>query len=77
MRANLDRAPALDAEDRELVDLLAAVLVDPDLHTDRIMRLHREARTILRAAHEDLCREAEHERHADAPSLPIITFRTC
>ena len=44
------------------MDLLAAVLVDPDLHTDRIMRLHREARTIFRAAHEDLCREAERER---------------
>ena len=50
VRANFDRAPALDAEDRELADLLAAVLVDPNLHTDRIMRLHREVRTILRAA---------------------------
>ena len=36
------------------MDLLAAVLVDPNLHTDRIMRLYREVRTILRAAHDDL-----------------------
>ncbi len=52
------------------MDLLAAVLVDSNLYTDRIMRLHRDVRTILRAAHEDLCREGEHELHADAPEAP-------
>jgi hypothetical protein len=42
------------AQDRELVDLLTAVLVDLNLHTDLTMRVHREVRAILRAAHADL-----------------------
>ena len=42
------------AQDRELVDLLTAVLVDLNLHTDLIMRVHREVRAILRAAYADL-----------------------
>jgi hypothetical protein len=46
--------PRLTAEDRELVDLLRAVLVDPNLHTDRRMRLHREISAVLRAVHRDL-----------------------
>ena len=44
----------LHDEDRELVDLLTAVLVDPNLHTDLRMRLHRRVRTILRSAREEL-----------------------
>jgi hypothetical protein len=35
----------------ELADLLAAVLVDPNLHTDLRMRLHREIRVVLARAH--------------------------
>ena len=66
VRVNEERTPALDAEDRELVDLLAAVLVDPNLHTDRIMRLYREVRIILRAAHQNLYGEPENEVYRDA-----------
>jgi hypothetical protein len=35
-----------------LPDLLTAVLVDPDLYTDLLMRLHREIRAVLTRAHE-------------------------
>ena len=49
-----ERKTALGAEDGELVDLLTAVLVDPNLYTDLRMRLHREVSAILRAAHHDL-----------------------
>ena len=58
---------ALGADDRELVDLLAAVLVDPNLHTDLIMRLHREVSVILRAAHMDLDRSAADKPAVEAP----------
>lgn len=44
----------LQAGDRELVDLLTAVLVDPNLHTDMRMRLHQQVSAILRATREDL-----------------------
>ncbi len=52
------------------MDLLAAVLVDPNLHTDRLMRLHREVSRILRAAHRDLYRETGQELPSDAPEAP-------
>jgi len=55
------------ADDRELVDLLAAVLVDPNLDTDLIMRLHREVSVILRAAHMDLDRSAADKPAVEAP----------
>jgi hypothetical protein len=55
-------SPQLTAEDRGLVDLLRAVLVDPNLHTDRRMRLHREISAILRAA-----RRAMYGASADTP----------
>lgn len=48
------RTSALPSDDRELVDLLRAVLVDPNVHTDLRMRLHREVSAILRAAREEL-----------------------
>ena len=67
-----ERTSALRADDRELVDLLTAVLVDPNLHTDLRMRLHREVSAILRAAREELDRAAadkvqahEVERHEE------------
>lgn len=47
--------PNLAAEDRELVDLLRAVLVDPNLYTDRRMRLHRKISAVLRSARRSLC----------------------
>ena len=49
---------ALEADDRELVDLLRSVLVDPNLHTDRRMRLHQQVSAILRAMRRDLHEEA-------------------
>jgi hypothetical protein len=66
-----ETTPDLAAEDRDLVDLLRAVLVDPSVHTDRRMRLHREMRALLRAAHEDLygrCGDDEHRRASEATS---------
>ena len=52
--AQQDRTTSLHAHDRELVDLLTAVLVDPNLHTDLRMRLHRQVRAILREVREQL-----------------------
>jgi hypothetical protein len=57
----------LHAGDRELVDLLSAVLVDPSLHTDRRMRLHRQVRAILRTAHDELYAECAGEAGPGAP----------
>ena len=48
---NLDR---LGSDDSKLVDLVAAVLVDPTIHTDVRMRLHEEITEILRYAHHDI-----------------------
>ena len=44
----------LNGEDRRLVDLVAAALVDPNLHTDQRMRLSHEIDEVLRRAHEQL-----------------------
>lgn len=49
-----DRTTSLSADDLELVDLLTAVLVDPNLHTDLRMRLHRQVSAILRVVREEL-----------------------
>ena len=46
--------PQLDGDDEKLVDLVTAVLVDPNLNTDRRMRLHEEISTAVSAAHEEL-----------------------
>jgi hypothetical protein len=48
---NLDR---LGSDDRKLVDVVAAVLVDPTIHTDVRMRLHEEITEILRYAQHDV-----------------------
>ena len=56
----------LEPEDQKLVDLLRDVLVDPNLHTDTRLRLHREISEILRGAHVDLHGPAGHEVHARA-----------
>ncbi len=37
----------LSGDDAQVVDLLTAVLVDPNLHTDLRMRLHEEIRRML------------------------------
>ncbi len=43
----LDKASQLTHDDRQLVDLVSAVLVDPNLHTDLRMRLQRELTALL------------------------------
>ena len=48
----------LPVEDAELVDLLTAVLVDPNVYTDRRMRLHREISAVLRVVRRDLYGES-------------------
>ena len=62
----------LPAEDAELVDLLTAVLVDPNLYTDLRMRLHREIRAILRAARTESLASARCSdfRYSDAGVHP-------
>jgi hypothetical protein len=67
----------LPAEDAELVDLLTAVLVDPNLHTDRRMRLHHEISAVLRAIQRDLYGESGGESRyqaieADTRELPDL-----
>jgi hypothetical protein len=70
-------APKLAAEDRDLVDLLRAVLIDPNLYTDRRMRLHREISAVLRSAHGELHGEStddayEHTLDDDGDRLPDL-----
>jgi len=50
----------LAAQDHELPRMLEAVLVDPNLHTDLRMRLHREIPELLRRAHEQDAARTEH-----------------
>lgn len=60
-------AHSLIDEDRRLVDLVGRVLVDPNLHTDLRLRLHREIMELLDATREDSARTARGES-ADAPT---------
>ena len=43
----------LGPKDKQLVDLVTAALVDPNIHTDTRMRLHEEITESLRGAHDD------------------------
>jgi ribosome maturation protein Sdo1 len=67
MTQNEPNTPRLDGEDKQLVDLVTAVLVDPNLHTDTRMRLDQEITEILRSADEDVYRRARPDVHAGAP----------
>lgn len=61
----------LAGDDRQLVDLVTAVDVDPNLHTDLRMRLHREITALLRATREDqygLAGREVHQRALEAHS---------
>jgi hypothetical protein len=49
-----DSAGRAGHDDRQLVDLVASALVNPNLHTDTRMRLHRELTELLWRAHKDL-----------------------
>jgi hypothetical protein len=46
-----------------LVDLVSAVLVDPNLHTDMRMRLQQEISSTLSTAHKDLYGQSGSEPH--------------
>jgi hypothetical protein len=58
--------PGLAAEDRDLVNLLRSVLVDPNVHTDLRMRLHREIRVVLSTALREMYGRSAGPERADA-----------
>lgn len=76
MAAYEQKEAQLGAEDRKLMDLVTAALVDPNIHTDERMRLYEEITEIVRNAHQDLHRRvvAAGERHpVNARKQPIPT----
>jgi ribosome maturation protein Sdo1 len=56
--------PRLEGEDKQLVDLVTAVLVDPNIHTDARLRLDQQITEILRSADGDVYRRSSREVHA-------------
>jgi hypothetical protein len=54
----------LDGADAHLVDLVATVLGDPNLHTDARMRLHRQLTELLQRTQQDMRRPATAEEPA-------------
>jgi len=56
----------LDGDDKQLVDLVTAVLVDPNIHTDTRMRLDQQITEILRSADGDVYSRSSRELHARA-----------
>ena len=59
-----DRGPReLQSEDTKLLNLVEAVLVDPNLHTDLRMRLHGEVSDLLRNTHEMVYGAAARQLH--------------
>ncbi|HTT27375.1 MAG TPA: hypothetical protein VMG37_03125 [Solirubrobacteraceae bacterium] len=65
------KAP-LDGEDKQLVDLVTSVLVDPNIHTDTRMRLDQEITEILRSADGDVYRRSR----AQVDARPKVTRPT-
>jgi hypothetical protein len=59
-------ARELTPKEGNVVDELAAVLVDPDLHTDMRMHLQQEIRQLLRATHEEAHGSAGSAAHESA-----------
>ena len=59
-------ARELTPEEGKVADELAAVLVDPDLHTDMRMHLQREIKQLLRATHEEAHGSAGSTAHDSA-----------
>jgi len=57
---------SLNGEDKQLVDLVTAVLVDPNIHTDARMRLDQQISEILRSADGDVYGRSTREVHARA-----------
>jgi hypothetical protein len=76
MTVNAQNQSRLGAEDRQLVDLVTAALVDPNIHTDVRMRLCEEITGVLRSAHHDLNQRTGHggdQRSAGADEEPLVT----
>jgi len=61
-----DPVHGLTSEEGKVVDELAAVLVDPDLHTDMRMHLQREIKQLLRTTHEEAHGSAGSAAHEGA-----------
>jgi len=59
MPTNEQNHTQIGADDRKLIDLVTAALVDPNIHTDTRMRLYEEITEIVGNAHHDLRRRAE------------------
>jgi hypothetical protein len=53
----------LSGEDGELVDLVSAALVDPNLHTETRMHISNQITELLRGTHKDLYGADGRERH--------------
>jgi len=53
----------LGTEDGQLVDLVTAALVDPNLHTDTRMHIANQITEVLRETHEGLYGPDGRERH--------------
>ena len=67
MTFNEPNQARLEGEDRQLVDLVTAVLVDPNVHTDTRMRLAEEIRNLLRSVDEDLYSRASRRLRPRSP----------
>jgi hypothetical protein len=70
----------LGREDKELVELVSAVLASPELRDDARLHLHDEINQLLRATHEDVYAAAldevrgapAHEQHRPAGHDPHV-----
>jgi hypothetical protein len=67
MTPNEPGKPRLNGDDKSLVDLVTAVLVDPNVHTDTRMRLDQEITEILQEADADVYHRSSREVHATPP----------
>ena len=66
MTQNQPSKPRLEGEDKQLVDLVTTVLVDPNIHTDARMRLDQQISEILRSADGDVYGRSTREVQARA-----------
>jgi len=66
--AAADEPRVLDQEDRELLQTVTAVLVDPHLAAERRVRFHRALVELLRRTHEEAYTAASRKVHAGIPS---------
>lgn len=64
--AQSDQPEEFAGDDERLVELVDGVLVDPNLHTDMRMRLHREIAELVRTTHHELRAAGGQESDRDA-----------